>query len=205
MTVDREAAAERRRPAVAIVGGGFSGTLLALHLRRRCPPGTQIHLIERAARFGPGLAYATGNPSHLLNALAGRMSAFPDRPSHFVDWLRARHAAGDDLLLPDGPPPTEMSFVPRRTYGAYIRDILNAELQEAGPETGLSLVRGAATGIVPSRDGRFLSVMLDRGPAIDADSAVLAVGNFPPEAPPIADPSFCMTGSIAAIPGRPTR
>ena len=193
MTADREAAPpdDRDRPAaVAIVGGGFSGTLLALYLRRRCPPGTRIHLIERTARFGPGLAYSTENPSHLLNAFAGRMSAFPDFPSHFVDWLRARHAAGEDMPAP----PTETSFVPRRTYGAYLREILDAEIREAGAEGGLSLVRGAATGIAPSHGGRLLSVTLDRAPALVVDIAVLAVGNFPPEAPPGAAPSFRATG-----------
>ncbi len=52
---------------IAIVGAGFSGTLLALHLLRRCPPPTKLVLIERNSQFGRGLAYATGNPSHILN------------------------------------------------------------------------------------------------------------------------------------------
>jgi uncharacterized NAD(P)/FAD-binding protein YdhS len=201
MTIDHEAAAASA--AVAIVGGGFSGLLLAVQLRRRCPPGTQIHLIERTGRFGPGLAYSTENPHHLLNAFAGRMSAFPDRPSHFVEWLRARHAAGGDPLM---PPPTEASLIPRRTYGAYVREILDAELREAGAEGALSLVRGVATGIVPSPhggSGRRLSVMLDRAPALVVDVAVLAVGNFPPEAPPIADPSFYATGLYRGDPWAP--
>ena len=59
---------------IAIVGAGFSGTLLALHLLRRCPPGSKITLIERGVQFGRGAAYSTGNPSHLLNVPAGKMS-----------------------------------------------------------------------------------------------------------------------------------
>jgi len=39
---------------IAVVGAGFSGTLLALHLLRRCPPSVQIVLIERAVQFGRG-------------------------------------------------------------------------------------------------------------------------------------------------------
>jgi hypothetical protein len=38
------------------------------------------YLIERNAEFGRGLAYATGNPRHLLNVRAGNMSAFSGRP-----------------------------------------------------------------------------------------------------------------------------
>jgi uncharacterized NAD(P)/FAD-binding protein YdhS len=73
--------------SIAIVGAGFSGTLLALHLLRRCPASTQVRLIERNSQFGRGPAYSTGNPSHLLNVPAGRMSAFYDQPSDFVAWL----------------------------------------------------------------------------------------------------------------------
>src|ERR1700681_2245997 len=76
------------KTTVAVIGAGFSGTLLALHLLRHCPSGTRIHLIEKNSRFGRGLAYSTGNPNHLLNVPAGRMSAFSDRPHDFVDWLR---------------------------------------------------------------------------------------------------------------------
>ena len=32
---------------IAVVGAGFSGTLLALHLLRRCPWTTRVVLIER--------------------------------------------------------------------------------------------------------------------------------------------------------------
>src|SRR6202042_742257 len=84
-----------RRPAsdcwlmttIAVVGAGFSGTLLTLHLLRRCPPPTKLILIERNTQFGRGLAYATGNASHILNVPASRMSAFHDRPNDFLDWL----------------------------------------------------------------------------------------------------------------------
>lgn len=73
---------------IAVIGAGFSGTLLSLHLLRRCPRGTRVRLIERNRQFGRGQAYATGNPSHLLNVPAGRMSAFRDRPHDFLDWLQ---------------------------------------------------------------------------------------------------------------------
>ena len=36
------------------------------------------------------LAYTTDDPRHLLNVPAGGMSAHPDRPDDFTDWLRTR-------------------------------------------------------------------------------------------------------------------
>src|SRR3954453_9447106 len=109
---------------VAIIGAGASGTLLSLHLQRHAPAGTRITLIERNCPFGPGLAYATGNASHTLNVPAGRMSAFDDRPLHFLHWLRRQ----PEQIL-DGPQPDEASFVPRRLYGAYLRHLLNTAEQ----------------------------------------------------------------------------
>ena len=50
---------------VAIIGAGFSGTLLAINLLRH--EGPRVTLIEQRDTFAQGVAYSTGNPSHLLN------------------------------------------------------------------------------------------------------------------------------------------
>lgn len=169
-----------RETAIAVIGAGFSGTLIALHLLRRCPSNVVVHLIERNAQFGRGLAYSTGNPSHLLNVPAGRMSAFSDQPDDFVEWLRRdgpeaqRHSSGT-------------SFVQRSVFGRYVRHLLNGELKNAG-KNRLVLSRGEVRGIEVTP--RNVALRLDRGRQIAADIAVLAIGNFPPEAPRIADPGF---------------
>jgi uncharacterized NAD(P)/FAD-binding protein YdhS len=172
-----------RATSIAVVGAGFSGTLLSLHLLRRCPPGTSITLIERNRQFGLGQAYATGNPGHLLNVPAGRMSAFHDRPLDFLHWLQA---------LPetefDGMTPTADGFVPRRLFGAYVRHLLNEEMKRGERHSQLSLVRGNVVGI--DRERHPIVLTLDRGAPIEADLVVLAVGNFPPEPMPVPDPSF---------------
>ena len=158
---------------VAIVGAGFSGTLVALHLLRRAPEWARVTLIERSAQFGRGQAYASGNPGHLLNVPAGRMSAFGDRPDDFIAWLQARHEGG--------LPPTASTFVPRREFGSYVRHLLNEELKR--PELGdrLELVRGDVSDI--DNEAPALRLTLDRDRVIQADVAVLALGNFPPEPP----------------------
>jgi len=166
---------------IAIIGAGFSGTLLALHLLRRCPPGSEILLIERNVQFGRGTAYATPNPSHLLNVPAGRMSAFYDRPNDFLEWLEQRI---DGIGI---GPVTAQSFVPRQAFGAYVRHLLNQEMKASGTNR-LTLVHGEAIGA--EKCGDHLHVHLDRGRKLQADIAVLAIGNFPPEAPRVADRSF---------------
>jgi uncharacterized NAD(P)/FAD-binding protein YdhS len=168
---------------IAIVGAGFSGTLLTLHLLRRSCPTTRIHLIERNRQFGPGAAYSSGNPSHLLNVPAGKMSAFRDRPNDFVEWLSDQDATSLGIG-PVGPG----TFVPRQLFGAYIRNLLLDEMRRPGNAGRLKLSRGDALGI--DRDAGTLQLRLDRGRSIEADLAVLAIGNFPPEPPPGAHEAF---------------
>ena len=167
------------RPSIAIIGAGFSGTLLALHLLRCCPEPVRVTLIERNSQFGRGLAYATGNASHLLNVPASRMSAFHDRPGDFVDWLR-RQPEGEALIA--------QGFVPRRQFGAYVRHLLNEELKRPETEDRLILLRGDVVGLSATDTGIMLS--LDGAGPVGADVAALAIGNFPPEPPPGAEPGF---------------
>ncbi len=154
--------------AIAVIGAGASGTLLALHLLRRAPPGTRVTLIDRNSPFGPGLAYATGSANHLLNVPAGRMSAFADQPRHFLDWLERQSAQ-----LLSGIQPTEAGFVPRRLYGAYLRHLLNSEAQNPALDT----LHDSVTAI----DGTVLR--LASGRTISADLVVLATGNDRPASP----------------------
>jgi uncharacterized NAD(P)/FAD-binding protein YdhS len=167
---------------IAIVGAGFSGTLLSLHLLRHCPPSTRLVMIERNSQFGRGLAYSTGNPNHFLNVPAGRMSAFHDKPNDFVDWLSKLPAteAGEAAF-------NAASFVPRRLFGAYIRALLNDEIKRSRRDR-LELVRGDVLTI--DRTTQPMVLGLDRGRSVSADLAVLAIGNFPPEPMPVADSSF---------------
>lgn len=108
-------------PVIAIVGAGFSGTLLASQLLRQAQRPLRLLLIERSGRFGAGVAYGTEDPGHLLNVSAGAMSAWPEDPSHLLRWLDLNRSALADLL-PDRVDAS--SFLPRRIYGLYLQSIL---------------------------------------------------------------------------------
>lgn len=167
---------------IAVIGAGFSGTLLSLHVLRYAAPTTRVVLIERNNQFGRGLAYATGNANHFLNVPAGRMSAFHDRPDHFLEWLQnlaETERAGIEV--------TAQAFAPRRHFGAYVRTLLNDEIKRTGRQR-LELVRGDVRAL--DRTTRPLTLHLDRDRTLHADLAVLAVGNFPPEPMPVANPDF---------------
>jgi uncharacterized NAD(P)/FAD-binding protein YdhS len=152
---------------IAILGAGFSGSLLAAHLAQRRGGPDGILLIERAAEAGPGIAYGTADPLHLLNVPAKAMSAWPDAPAHFLDWARARPAAAFGPLC-DGAAPD--AFVPRALYGAYCRDILRG--------AGLAPLQAEVTGLV-RQDGAW-RIEAAAGPVARARRAVLATGNPPP-------------------------
>ncbi len=144
---------------MAIVGGGFSGAMLAARLAER---GVASTLINRTADFGLGVAYSTPFDGHLLNVRTARMSALADQPDHFVRWLEANHPAFAD---PDG-------FAPRVIFGRYVQARL--ETVEAAHPGLITRVVGEVSAIAP--DG----VALLDGRRIAAGAVVLATGNPAP-------------------------
>lgn len=158
---------------IAIIGAGFSGSILAVHLLRGCKPGDVIYLVEKSERFGPGLAYATGNASHVLNVRASNMSAFPEQPGHFVDWLSANRE-----LLPGGDAIDGNTFVPRGVYGSYIQSLIGEALKGEDHSATLSLIPDEAVGIARRDDG--YAIELQSGRPLKVDACVLALGNQPP-------------------------
>ena len=153
---------------IAIIGGGAAGTLAAIQLLRRGRPGLRVALYEPAGRPGEGVAYSTTRPEHLLNVPAGRMSAFPDRPEDFVDWL-CRHGDTEAARLA-----VSGRYMPRRGYAAYLR----ARLDEAraGSDVSLELFAHRITALHRQADGLRLEWA---GGAARAAGVVLATGNAP--------------------------
>ncbi len=159
-----------QRPAVAVIGAGFSGLLTALHLAA-APEGPTVRLIERSDAFGRGAAYATANPDHLLNVRVANMSAYPDDPDHFTRWLAGREGWS-----------AHGGFVTRGVYGDYLQDLLRRALESA-PAGRLLLEQDEAVEVRRAGDGWRVRLALGR--EIEADAVVLALGVLAP-APPAA-------------------
>ena len=147
--------------AAAVIGGGLSGALQAIHLIRE--GAKKVVLIERARTPGRGVAYGTDRPEHLLNVPARRMSAFPDEPDHFVRWYAKRGGTAED-------------FAPRMLFGDYVVELLGAI------DGRLEIVRGEAVDVEGG------DVALADGRRIAAEAVVLAPGNLPPATPRGIDP-----------------
>lgn len=159
------------QPDILIVGGGFSGTMLAVHLLRRSSS-LYVAVLDRNSQPGRGLAYGSPYKFHLLNVPACEMSAFPDVPDDFLRWARTHFDAGI----------RERSFPPRSVYGAYIGDILEKARLEEGPER-FQWLHDTALSLHPR--GRSFAVQTASGPEILCRIVVLAIGNFPPANPSV--------------------
>jgi uncharacterized NAD(P)/FAD-binding protein YdhS len=159
---------------VAVIGAGFSGSLMALHLLRSGRPDLRISLIERSPRFGRGLAYDASNPRHLLNVRVGNMSAWPDDPANLEHWLTARGETDAGRA----------GFISRGTYGGYLASMLQDAVRGADGAQRLLLEHDEAVAI-RRRDGR-LRLTMAMGRTIHVDAVVLALGNLAPSSPPEA-------------------
>ncbi|MFC4624741.1 FAD/NAD(P)-binding protein [Daeguia caeni] len=149
-----------------IVGGGASGVIMAAQLLRR---GGRVVLFELTGQIGAGIAYSTENPNHLLNVRAGNMSAFPDDPDHFFNWLQAC-----------GLPPREggwekQSFVPRRLYRNYLESLLQSYL-DAGDRR---LVIHQDEIVDTMLEAGKPIVVTESGKRFSADVVIFATGNEP--------------------------
>jgi len=152
---------------IAIVGAGFSGTLLAINLLRQ---GARVVLVERDRDgLARGLAYGTREVEHLLNVRASNMSAFPDDAGHFLRWMGYIEDAEANR------------FVPRLTYGAYLREQL---LKAMAAAPGRLWIKEQEASCIDWLEDHA-ELVLASGERVKARAVVLALGHFAPAGLPV--------------------
>ena len=104
----------RVRSDVAVVGGGASGTLTAIHLLASRSHDLTVSLHDAGGELGKGLAYGTTDRRHLLNVRSRHMSAFPDIPGDLVEWARRTGREHD-----------AQAFLPRADFAVYLQETLD--------------------------------------------------------------------------------
>jgi len=169
---------------IGIIGAGFSGTMLAVHLLRAFPRGSAnaIKLVLIDPADSQGIAYGTNDHDHLLNVPAGKMSAFEEDPQHLINYLEKSIGSG----------PWEKKFIPRAVFSEYVRSILDQE-QKA---SGVILERVKQEARFVKRKDDLISLQL-QSEVIDVHHLVLAFGNIHlPFAP-------AKSGSVSAHPAWP--
>jgi uncharacterized NAD(P)/FAD-binding protein YdhS len=142
---------------VAVIGGGFAGMMTAYHLLESGDENLEVILFEPRETLG-GLAYTTADPYHLLNVPAGKMSALPDHPDDFLQWL----------IESEKEDTRSEAFVPRAWYGEYLRSRLNSAQHRS--HVRFRRIRRPVTGLA-----KGWVVSMD-GDSIPADMVVLALG-----------------------------
>jgi uncharacterized NAD(P)/FAD-binding protein YdhS len=156
---------------IAVVGGGASGVLAAVHLLRDAPVRVRVVLIEPRAELGGGVAFGTEDPNHLLNVRASSLSALPEEPDHFAAWAHRRFGAGCQ------------SFLPRAWYGEYLRSLLEPVEHVPARAIDISPLAGRA------------EITLSDGTRRPFDRVILAPGSSPPAWPePLGGPECSWVG-----------
>lgn len=157
---------------IVIIGGGFTGTALAVHLARRGAAGLTVTVIEPRPELGRGVAYGTQDPAHRINVPASRMQLSAREEGEFDRWFRASNAfhADPDALWHDGK-----VYPQRGQFGAYIAEQF-ARAAEHAP-VRLTHVRDHA---VAYRNDRVITAS---GAVYHADDVVLAISHPPPAVP----------------------
>jgi uncharacterized NAD(P)/FAD-binding protein YdhS len=154
---------------IAIIGAGFSGTVLACNLLRRpWSRPVRITLIDRDPP-GHGLAYAEREHPFVLNVPAGRMSATSTEPLDFVRFAQAR----DPKVGVD-------DFLPRALYGEYLEWKLRCAELAALPPVVLERLQASVQDLRRPDSNSAFRLALANGSRLEADEVVLALGNPSP-------------------------
>src|ERR1700722_2281701 len=155
---------------IAIIGGGFSGAVLAAILLRRPPAQPcRIVLVERREQLGRGVAYQVTAHRPLLDVPAGRVSAEAHDPLQFVRFAQRRD-----------PSLHAQQFLPRELYGEYLEQLLHEAAQAAPAGGRFECIRDEADALHRiNGNGPYLIGLVERGRLL-ADDVVLACGDPPP-------------------------
>ncbi|MER2020052.1 FAD/NAD(P)-binding protein [Pseudomonas simiae] len=163
-----------RNADVLIIGGGLSGTMLAVQLLR-LPGQRRILVIEPRAELGRGEAYSAVELGHTLNGNAARMSVDPDNADDLTQWLTDYIGAGGWPESDQQHVPISELFPPRGIFGLYAQQ----HLAEARAQSASSVehVRGEVVDLQVEEASTLLT--LDNGQQLRGGFAVLATGMFP--------------------------
>ena len=164
-------------PHITIVGGGFSGAAVAIHLLDLMPEGVRVTLLEPRAVPGAGVAYSTAEPSHRINVPASRMQLAGEEEGAFDRWYRSQPAFADDpqAWREDG------SLYPQRgQFGRYV----SQRFAEAVRVSAGRLVHLREQALTFDESG----ITTESGRRLQSDLLILAVSHPPPALPRLAAP-----------------
>lgn len=150
-----------REMTVLIAGAGVSGKLLAINLLRQ--PNIRVILIERDNSGRDSAAYY---PDHLLHAQPADLSAYDDKPDHFLNWLA------------EGEKQARQPFLQPRIYRRYLDEELAKNARIAGNGHGLIFVGEAIA--AHRRGASGFTITLSDGTVLACDILIHTQDSLPP-------------------------
>lgn len=128
---------------------------------------TTVQIFESTGKIGAGIAYSTQNPNHLLNVRAGNMSAFPNKPEDFLDWLRTNSRdVGEQGWQ-------AQSFAPRGLYRHYLNALLAPYLDMNPPRVFIEAMQAVDIALIEGKP----QVTSMSGEKFSAEALIIATGN----------------------------
>ena len=169
---------------IGIIGVGFTGTMTAVHLINKTTEPCEIILINERQSLNRGIAYNPYSNKHLLNVIAGKMSAYVNKPDHFLDWVLEQEAIDEkDRNL------VANSFLPRKLYGNYLCEIWEeAKNTAASKNIKLTVINSFVIDLEVLENS--VSLWLDNATELHLDQCVIATGNQIPRNPIIPNMEF---------------
>jgi uncharacterized NAD(P)/FAD-binding protein YdhS len=163
---------------VAIIGGGYTGAIIAkLLVERGVRDIEEVTVFEPREQLGCGLAYDVKNIDVRLNVAAHRMRAIPGSPTAFLDWLQT---SGTLTVDPQAVTP-EGIFARRRDFGRFMQAQLAPHLDSGAVRHIRDVV------LVVERKNEQWRIRGADGTIVMADILILATGHPPASRPPVVD------------------
>lgn len=176
---------------IVIVGGGFTGTAVAIHLARWGGAGLTVTVVEPRAALARGVAYGTCDPAHRINVPADRMQLSAAEQGDFDRWFRASPAyqADPEARWVDGK-----VYPQRGQFAAYIAEQF-ARAQLHSPVR----LHHVCDRAIALEQGVIRTAL---GKNIHADAVVLAISHPPPAVPRAVALALEGHGGLIADPWR---
>ncbi len=153
---------------IAIIGGGLSGSAVALQIIKNVKQKTHLYIIEKDKnKLFRGFAYSSLLPYQLLNVPVGGMSIFENEPDHFYEWIQ-KHYPKQHYSKAD--------YVSRKMYGDYVESTYQEYAAKSHHK--ITILNEEVTNILKQED--VWKIDLSKNRDIVFDHLFLCIGNFHP-------------------------
>lgn len=169
---------------IGIIGGGFVGTMTAVQIIKQAVFPCEIIIICNHEDLNRGIAYSPYSHQHILNVTTGKMSAFPDQPDHFLEFVMKQEEFRemDSTLISN-------AFLSRRLYGDYLWAVYQEALIEAKTKhIGVTWIHDTVNELI--KKDLKIQLSFEKEPSCEVDICVIATGNQVPKNPSIPNVNF---------------